>query len=376
MLSLYVHIPFCVKKCLYCGFYSTQYTPALSDAYLSALEVEAASYQEAFAGREFDTVYLGGGTPTTLTSAQFERLCTILRDHFSLSASAEITTEANPNTLDVHALDCMRANGVNRLSIGVQSFSDDVLRTLGRSHTAGQAQDAVKLARKAGFTNIGLDLIYGVPGQTFEQVTQTLRKAMELGPQHLSAYGLSLDRGSFFSQEAEAGRLCLPDDDVVAPMYERIVSTLTAAGYGHYEISNFSRPGHECRHNLNYWERGEYLGLGPAAWSFISGKRYGNVSPVDEYCDRLRKGISPIADTENIDALQSAAETVLLGLRTERGVDLGRFEREHGSLALASVTKNIDVLRDNGLITLSAGRVQLTDRGKLLADKVIERLVT
>jgi oxygen-independent coproporphyrinogen III oxidase len=376
MLSLYVHIPFCVKKCLYCGFYSTQYTPALSDAYLSALEVEAASYQEAFAGREFDTVYLGGGTPTTLTSAQFERLCTILRDHFSLSASAEITTEANPNTLDVHALDCMRANGVNRLSIGVQSFSDDVLRTLGRSHTAGQAQDAVKLARKAGFTNIGLDLIYGVPGQTFEQVTQSLRKAMELGPQHLSAYGLSLDRGSFFSQEAEAGRLCLPDDDVVAPMYERIVSTLTAAGYGHYEISNFSRPGHECRHNLNYWERGEYLGLGPAAWSFISGKRYGNVSPVDEYCGRLSKGMSPIADTENIDALQSAAETVLLGLRTERGVDLGRFEREHGSLALASATKNIGVLRDNGLITLSAGRVRLTERGRLLADKVIERLVT
>jgi oxygen-independent coproporphyrinogen III oxidase len=159
-------------------------------------------------------------------------------------------------------------------------------------------------------------------------------------------------------------------------MYERIVSTLTGAGYGHYEISNFSRPGHECRHNLNYWERGEYLGLGPAAWSFISGKRYGNVSPVDEYCGRLSKGMSPIADTENIDALQSAAETVLLGLRTERGMDLGRFEREHGGLALASVTKNIDVLRDNGLITLSAGRVQLTDRGRLLADKVIERLVT
>lgn len=376
MLSLYVHIPFCVKKCLYCGFYSTQYTPALSDAYLSALELEAASYQETFAGREFDTVYIGGGTPTTLSPAQLEKLARILRNHFSLSASAEITAEANPNTLDAPALDSLRANCVNRLSIGVQSFSDDVLRTLGRPHTAGQAQDAVKLAQKAGFTNIGLDLIYGVPGQTLEQVTQTLGKAMDLGPQHLSAYGLSLDRGSFFAQEAEAGRLRLPDDDVAAPMYERIVSTLTAGGYRRYELSNFSRPGHECRHNLNYWERGEYLGLGPAAWSFSSGKRYGNVSPVDEYCGRLRKGMSPIADTENIDAAQSAAETVLLGLRTERGVDLGRVEREHGSLALASVTKNIGVLRDCGLITLSTGRMQLTDRGKLLADKVIERLVT
>ncbi len=376
MLSLYVHIPFCVKKCLYCGFYSTQYAPALSDAYLSALELEAASYQDTFAGREFDTVYLGGGTPTTLTSAQFERLCTILRNHFSLSASAEITAEANPNTVDAPALDCMRANGVNRLSMGVQSFSDDVLRTLGRPHTAEQARDAAGLARKAGFTNIGLDLIYGVPGQTFEQVTQSLRKAMELEPQHLSAYGLSLDEGSFFAREAEAGRLRLPDDDVTARMYERIVSTLTGAGYGHYEISNFSRPGHECRHNLNYWERGEYLGLGPAAWSFISGKRYGNVSPVSEYCGRLRRGSSPLGAAEDIGPSQAAAEKVLLGLRTDRGVDLGLFEGEHVSHALVGVAKNMGVLRDRGLIILRDGRVRLTERGKLLADEVIERLAT
>ncbi len=374
MLSLYVHVPFCVKKCPYCGFYSTPYTPGLADDFISGLHPEAARCKGSFDNRLFHTLYIGGGTPTALSIDQFERVVTIIDEHFRFSDDHEFTVEANPNTITNHNLAHMFEQGVNRLSIGVQSFSDDVLKTLGRLHTAEQASAAVIQARKAGFRNIGIDLIYGIPGQTVSRWTETLDKALDMNLEHLSAYGLSLDEGSAFFREAEAGRLAPPDEELTAEMYELTVKKLTRAGYGHYEVSNFCLPGFECRHNMNYWERGEYLGLGPGAWSFFSGRRYGNVSDIHEYRARQRSGLSTIEEEETPGREQAAAETLMLGLRTAGGVELQRYEREYGIETLERLARNAARFVDAGLLGLAGGRLRLSARGMLFSNEVLSAL--
>jgi oxygen-independent coproporphyrinogen-3 oxidase len=278
MLSLYIHIPFCVGKCRYCGFYSTRYSPDRADEFISGLKSEAALYRKDFIHRTFGSIYIGGGTPTVLSPLQLVMLTRVIRESFPIDDNAEFTVEANPSTVTSEKLSLLLARGVNRLSLGVQSFSDEVLQILGRLHTGEQAADAIRLARIAGFRNIGVDLIYGIPGQTATHWEETLGALIALKPEHVSAYSLSLDDGSLFKREAEAGGFTMPDDEVIAAMYESAVETLNNACYGQYEISNFSLPGYECRHNLNYWYRGEYLGLGPGAWSFMSGTRSANIS--------------------------------------------------------------------------------------------------
>ena len=306
MLSLYIHVPFCVRKCRYCGFYSTAFSPGSADAFISGLKHEAALYRNDFRNRAFSSIYIGGGTPTVLSSKQFGLLVGVIRDNFLFADGVEFTVEANPNTVTHEKLSLMRSQGVNRLSLGVQSFSDEILQTLGRLHTTEQATEAFRLARSVGFENISIDLIYGIPGQTIADWDETLNAAIALKPEHVSAYSLSLDVGSQFMRAAEAGEFALPDEEICAAMYERAVITLNTAGYGRYEISNFSLPGYECRHNLNYWARGEYVGLGPGAWSFISGKRYANIADTTEYVQRLSSGRTIIDDQEIIDSGSSA----------------------------------------------------------------------
>jgi len=374
MLSLYLHIPFCVRKCLYCGFYSTRFSPPQVFAYLSALRLEAARYRDNFSKTVFESVYIGGGTPTVLSREQWVSVFKIIRENFRLSENVEFTVEANPNTIAVDGITFLRAHGVNRLSIGVQSFSDRVLETLGRAHTAAQAEDAFKTARHAGFQNIGIDLIYGVPGQSQDDWASSVDRVLALEPEHISTYCLSLDEGSQFIREAEAGRLALPDDDVAASMYEFALRALTGAGYRHYEISNFSLSGHECLHNMNYWERGEYLGLGPGAWSFIAGERYHAVADVHEYSRRLTAGLSIVEDVETEKNGRAAEETIMLGLRTDKGVDLKKYEQEFGPEASRHLEACIATLRDSGLVRVRDGRLMLTDRGVLLSNEAFTRL--
>jgi oxygen-independent coproporphyrinogen-3 oxidase len=375
MLSLYIHVPFCVGKCHYCGFYSTTYTLEQANEYIAALRLEAANYQNVFTGRTFDSVYIGGGTPTALSSDHLEKLIAVIHKHFHVSRDAECTIEANPNTVSGNRLNLLREGGVNRLSLGVQSFNDDVLKTLGRLHSALEAVDAFMLARNAGFTNIGVDLIYGVPGQTADEWDETLERVISLEPEHVSAYSLSVDEGSRFRREAEAGRFALPGDEQVATMYGRAVNNLGRAGYNRYEISNFSLPGFICRHNMNYWERGEYLGLGPGAWSFISGRRYRTIADVREYSRRMNAGLSVIEDEEVANFRQAANETVMLGLRTVQGVDRVHYERVFGADTVRLLEKNAAPLKQAGLIEESKGRIRLTERGFLLADEALARLV-
>ena len=298
MLSLYIHVPFCVRKCPYCGFYSTPYSLKSADDYIVSLGKEALRYKHDFNNRVFKTIYIGGGTPTVLSQGQSLGIIKVIKDHFQQTEGAEFTIEANPNSATKQSLSLWRSLGVNRLSLGIQSFSDDVLHQLGRLHTGGQAIDAFQLSRSAGFHNIGIDLIYGIPGQTKEQWEETLVLATELAPEHISIYSLSLD-GESESNSVPILENLLPDDETTAEKYEFAVSVLRDSGYSRYELSNFSLPGLECRHNMNYWEQGEYLGLGPSASSFISRRRFHTVSDLEEYTRRLA-GDEPIVEDSEI----------------------------------------------------------------------------
>ncbi len=374
MLSLYVHIPFCVGKCFYCGFYSTLYSPKKADEFLDALYLEVEQCQKQFTGRRIGTVFIGGGTPTVLSDEQLSRLTALLREKFHLDDAVELTVEANPNSVTGIGLAFLFQQGVNRLSLGIQSFSDQTLRTLGRPHCVRQGNEAFMLARATGFRNVGIDLIFGIPGQSVMEWERTIDAAAVLHPEHISAYSLSLDEGSQFARQAQQDKLVLPDDDTAAEMYEVAVRKLHQAGYHRYEISNFSLPGFACRHNQNYWNRGEYLGIGPGSASFVGGKRYGNVADFDEYVRRLAVGRSAISHEEMVGADSAAREFLLLGLRTAQGVDLHRLQKEYGTVFFEQMEESMRALETAGLLFLENGYLRLTDRGFLLSDEVLARL--
>lgn len=374
MLSLYIHVPFCVSKCRYCGFYSTTYSSGSIDVFMDGLRHEAALLRHDFSHRSFSSIYIGGGTPSVLSPEQFAQLAGIIRGSLTIDDGAEFTVEANPNTVTYEKLSLMRSQGVNRLSLGMQSFSNEVLRILGRLNTAEQAVDAFRMARTAGFENIGVDLIYGIPGQTAVHWEDTLDSTIALTPEHISAYSLSLDEGSLLTREADSGQFALPDEEICEAMYRRAVIKLHSTGYGRYEISNFSLPGYECRHNMHYWERGEYLGLGPGAWSFISGRRYANIADTSEYVRTLSGGRLPIEVQETVGRCTSAREVVLLRLRTRKGLDLFGFEQEFGADLVRRLKMQVAPLRDAGLLRVKHGRITLTDRGILLSDDALARL--
>ncbi len=374
MLSLYIHIPFCVRKCLYCGFYSTLYLPKKADEFIDALRIEVEQYRKNFVGRRVGTIYIGGGTPTVLSVEQLKRLVDLVKKNFMLNDIQEFTIEANPNSVTADSLASLVRQGVNRLSLGVQSFSDRTLQTLGRPHSVQQAVDAITLARTTGFKNIGIDLIFGVPEQSTTEWEKTIDMATALCPEHISAYSLSIDEGSQFIQRIQSGTLALPDEETVAGMYELTVQKLQQTGYQRYEISNFSFPGFSCRHNLNYWNRGEYLGIGPGSASFIDEKRYENIADIDEYIRRLRNGCSIIAREEAVGIDAAAREYLLLGLRTAQGVDLCRVQQEFGTDFSKQLEKNITALEAAGLVFRTNGYLRLTDRGFLLSDEALARL--
>jgi len=374
MLSLYIHVPFCVRKCSYCGFFSTPYSQSSADEFIGGLRHEAAIYRNEFSNKLFSSIYIGGGTPTVLSCEQFSSLFDMIDEHFTTSDDLEFTVEANPNTITNKNIALMLERGVNRLSLGVQSFSDRVLQFLGRTHNAEQARNAFFAARSLGFENISVDLIYGIPGQTEQEWEETLDFATALIPEHVSIYSLSLDEGSTFHRDFEAGMFVLPEDDIIAHMYELAVGKLSVAGYDRYEISNFSLSGKECRHNMNYWERGEYLGLGPGAWSFVSGHRYANIASIPEYVRRLSGGMKPVDVHECVAARPAARESILLGLRTMKGLDLTRFEQEYGYALLQQLETNAVPLKQAGLLLVAEGRLKLTGRGILLSNEVFARL--
>ncbi len=364
--GLYVHVPFCRSKCGYCDFYSE--TDGDPDAVLRAILAEAAGAAGAF-GR-FDTVYLGGGTPSLLTAGQVDALLRGLREPGEIADGAEVTLEANPDDVTADRAEAWRASGVTRLSLGVQSLDDEELQVLGRRHDAAAARRAVERARAAGFDELGLDLIWGLPSQTPAEWLRTLRRAIDLGPEHLSCYQLTLDEATPMGFLAAEGALELPGDDDAYEMFVTTSRVLGAAGYEHYEISNFARGAtHRSRHNQIYWRRQPYLGLGPAAHSFDGRRRWWNVPSITSYLEQVAGGGEAVAGVEEPDDDQARLERLMLGLRTSDGVAVEHLRSIDGWRT------RLDALVDEGLLRRDGDRIRPTLAGFALADRLPLRLL-
>lgn len=375
--GLYLHIPFCRSKCAYCSFTSYPCAGEAPDDYLAALRQQAKMMagEEWTCGQTFATLFAGGGTPTIYDSRKLARLMEECLTDFAFVSRPEVTVETNPNTVSFSNLGDLRSAGVNRLSIGVQTFSNALLKAIGRTHSAKEAKDAFQAARRAGFENINLDLIFGLPGQTLHDLESTLREALALEPEHLALYELMLEEGSSLTGKVRQGEVILPSDDEVADMALLAVEMLAAAGYEHYEISNFSRPGLACRHNINYWENGAYLGLGAGAVSCLSGLRIKNVEDADQYVGLVNQGRHPFLDGEFLCIEQRFRETVIMGLRMARGVSLVGLAERFALTPEDYYGTTLVKLKAAGLVEFTDGFMRLTASGFPLANQVLTELV-
>jgi oxygen-independent coproporphyrinogen-3 oxidase len=380
--GLYIHIPFCLRKCAYCDFVSFPGREALHAAYGHALLLELARRAPAWAHLSFDTLFLGGGTPTVLPADALCRLVTACRQTLALPPDAEISLEANPGTVDVDALRALREAGVSRLSLGVQSLDGRLLLALGRIHTSEQAMAAYHAARAVGMDNINLDLMFGLPAQSLANWRSTLQTVLALEPEHLSLYALTLEEGTPLAERIAAGACPAPDDNLAADMYELAEETLDHAGYAHYEISNWARrdaqaapddeavPHLACRHNLGYWRNEPYLGLGVAAHSFDGLCRSANTSDLDEYLARTPAGQEATVSCEEGDRAREMSDTMMLGLRLMVGVTWVEFARRFGVEMRSVYGRQIAQLVEDDLLAADARGIRLTRRGHLLGNRV------
>lgn len=365
--GIYVHIPYCISRCPYCDFNTYVGIEDTAPEYLDALLREAAAWAERAGAREAGSIFVGGGTPSLLDPMLMRRLLDGLRAMFRVSAAAEITIEANPETVDVERLGGFRAAGVNRISIGAQSFRAEVLAMLGRAHTAERTEAAVREARAAGFDNLNVDLIYGTPGETLDDWRSSLEKAISLAPEHLSAYALTIEEGTGFGADVAAGRMPAPDDDDMAAKYELALDLLADAGFEHYEISNWALPGRACRHNLVYWTQGEYAGLGAGAHGHLDAARVWNEKAPRTYIERAPEAR---AGEERLDEAARDDEWLHLRLRLVAGFDVDEAARRIGR----DLSPALEYLANAGLVTRTSGTAGLTRRGLLLQSEVALRM--
>ena len=368
-LGLYIHIPFCKSKCIYCDFYSLPRAEDRMDRYVSALCRQLAEIAQRTTAHTVDSVYLGGGTPSYLGEKRLRHILKTVKKHYHLSRDAEITLEANPDSAgDWRALRSLRRAGMNRLSLGVQSADDGLLRTLGRPHTFAQAEEAAAAARRARIRNLSLDLIYGLPGQDLTGWKDTLERAAALEPEHLSCYGLKVEEGTPLWDMQE--KMDLPDDDAQADMYLWTVERLGALGYEQYEISNFARPGRASRHNMKYWTLCEYAGFGPGAHSDLGDVRYAYLRSLDTYCAGVEAGVSVLESSEHIPSRERDIEYVMLGLRLTQGISRQEFENRY-RLPFAPIQSVLERFRATGHAALAGERWRLTPEGFLVSNQII-----
>jgi len=372
-LGLYVHIPFCQSRCRYCDFNTYAGLEGLFETYVRALVREITLAGTA----RVSSVYIGGGTPTVLPLLSLIQILDAIQAGFDLAADAEVTIEANPGTVEAGTLAALRVRGVNRLSLGVQSFADGELRRLGRIHTAEQAAAGLAAARQAGFDNVSLDLIFGLPGQALADWRFSLECALALEPEHLSLYALSVEAGTPLARDIARGHLPMPDPDLAAEMYEMAAEVNAQAGYQHYEISNWARGwGRQCRHNLIYWRNEPYLGLGAGAHSWQGRRRWANAAAPDDYAARLAAGDSALAEEETISPELEMGETMMMGLRlVEEGVPVDRFRRRFDLDPRDHFRSEVVELVDLDLLEVDDERLRLSPRGYLLGNQVFARFL-
>ena len=367
--GLYIHVPFCLKKCNYCDFYSLSASPDLMERYVSALICQLKEKAEIYRDYTIDTVYIGGGTPTSLGKLLI-KIVTAVYKYFNVESSAEFTVETNPGTSRADELIELYVAGVNRLSIGLQSANEDELKLLGRIHSLADYEDTLKNARLAGFENISTDIMFSLPFQTPEKLENTLSYVINSSVEHISAYSLKIEKATpFYSMQKD---FILPDEDLDADMYLKICENLEKSGYSHYEISNFAKPGHLSRHNLRYWRCDEYIGFGPAAHSYIGGVRYGYTRNI---CDYLKvyetKELCEsdiISERSTVTPLEDIRERLMLGLRLKEGVNNSVLEK---IAPLYKIHKKIVPLTDSGLIKIKDDGISLTNSGMYVSNAII-----
>jgi oxygen-independent coproporphyrinogen-3 oxidase len=371
-LGFYVHVPFCVARCHYCSFNTRALETGEMARYIAALHREIDLVAGApWAGRvQIETIFFGGGTPSLLSADEVAAILDRVRARFGVATGAEITVECNPESVTRETLQGYRKVGVNRLSLGVQSTDDAILARLGRLHTAREARDAFEAARAEGFANLSLDLMYGLPGLDVPAWRRAVDAVLDWAPDHVSAYGLTLDPGSLWGSTRVDG---LPPEDTVVAQYWELASAAAARGFEHYEISNYARPGFRSRHNQIYWRAAEYLAAGPGACGFVGDVRYQNAKPLARYCEDLEASALPIDSFERLTARQRLAERLILGLRTADGVPSAWLaERLAGA---ARLRDRVEAWRGQGLLREADGRVRLTERGFLLSDALFVELL-
>lgn len=374
-LGLYIHIPFCVKKCEYCDFLSWNAEEEERQQYVAALLSEIESYREFAKGYRVSTIFIGGGTPSVLLPKQMEDILQKIYEIFELERRAEITIEVNPGTVDEEKLQCYKENGVNRLSMGLQSVKDQKLRLLGRIHTYQEFVESYELARKAGFDNISIDLISSVPGQTLQEWKEELETAAAQNPEHISVYQLIIEEGTpFYEKYAEHPEL-LPDEETSREIYLWTGKFLKEAGYEQYEISNYAKPGKESRHNLKYWERGDYLGLGLGAASMVRNIRMSNTKDMRTYLERCDKPKTMREDVQFLEEPRQMEEFMFLGLRKTRGVSKKEFKRIFGREMDMVYEKALHKCLENGMLLEHKDRIFLSEEGTLLSNMVLSEFL-
>ncbi len=377
--SLYVHIPYCIRKCPYCAFNSAALGPPPEEQYVEALlnELRRHGAQPSWNGRKISSLYFGGGTPSTFSPGLLLQVLDAADKVFGIAAGAEITVEANPGTISGEGLEALRRGGINRLSLGAQSFHSGLLRALGRIHSADETRKAISLSRAAGFDNLSLDLMYAVPTETLDDLEQDLLEICAHAPEHVSAYCLTIEAGTPFEAKAAAGELLLPDENAALAMMELVQTLLPQKGYEHYEISNYSLPGFHSRHNSSYWNGTDYLGIGAGAHSFSRsaqpgcwGVRWANIENPEAYMKCAAAAQDSAAEQEVLTASQAMCEFFFLGLRRMDGVDLQQFEERFGIAAANVYPGVIERLTADGLLNSEGRRVRLSARGFFVADSV------
>lgn len=369
-LGIYVHVPFCRSKCEYCDFYSLggARNRELMDRYLAAVLAHIREAGPSAVGYEVDTVYFGGGTPSFFGASGLSRIFAEIDRRFDVSREAEVTLEANPDSVTLPMLMRLRRSGFNRISIGVQSDTDEQLKAIGRPHNYKQAQQAVSLARRAGFDNVSVDLMYGLPNQSREQWMQTLRNVIDLKADHISCYALKVEPGTPLYEYRDCANL--PDDDAQADMYFYAVETLESFGYHQYEISNFARDGFVCRHNMKYWVGDEYLGFGPCAASDFAGKRFTVEASLEKYVRGINSRGTILSECESIPLRERAGEYLMLRLRTVDGVEAGEYTRSF-LLPFEPIEEKLKKLADEGFAVQEHGRWHLTPKGFMLSNPIL-----
>lgn len=373
--AAYIHIPFCVSKCHYCDFNSYPGMESLFDDYVDALIREIRRAASVMPQDGLDTVYIGGGTPTVLPVPHLTSILRAIIDTIGLTDGAEITLEANPGTIDEDKLVQLKSANFNRISLGIQSFDDNFLSSIGRAHTALEAARAFGAARRAGFANISIDLIFAIPGQSISHWDNTIEMVVKLNPEHISLYELTTEEGTLFAKLCARGLVALVDEDTRVEMYELAIRNLTAAGFEHYEVSNFAKPGFRCRHNQVYWRNEPYYGFGAGATSYVTGERSRRICNPSGYVAAIRAGSDAVEFSEHLTGRAQLAETVIQGLRMPEGIDLSKFQAKSDTSLSDEFSDEIDVLLARGLIELTNDRLKVTHQGLLLMNDVAGEFV-